>query len=321
MRRTHRIGRRPRARCALVVIASVLVVVALTAVPANGATGDIGWSRLSEFAGVDYWSGIATYGDAVYASGHRERAAVLRKYASNGSFSWTRTVDPGGVTVAEILGVAADRYGAYVAGVIYKHGIEDPVYEDGRAFVANYRPDGSQRWLTTIMLGDGSVATGIDVYGNGIYVVGQDNLNDAFGGTEESWVRRYLRSGELDWQRRIRFHAPGSPSGAIVRLNGVAATSDGIYVVGEDARHGVDGTDLAIIRKFALDSGDDWTDYRRIADVTSEIGVSADAAGADVAARSYTIDEEFDRHRYGAFQWRYEPDGTLAWDRRVTAPS
>jgi hypothetical protein len=81
---------------------------------------------------------------------------------------------------------------------------------------------------------------------------------------------------------------------------------------------------MAIVRKYALDSIEEWTDLRLIESRTYGVGIAADATGEYVVARSWSgeeIDGEWHESKHGAFLWRYDPDGSRAWQRRATAPS
>ena len=278
--------------------------------------GDLVVRRLSGFAGTDLWSGVAAYGSSVYVGGERNESGVLRRYSRTGAVIWTRSIHITGASVVSIHAVAADASGVYATG-------DYLVGDVPHAFVARYRPNATPVWVEPIDLGADSVdrsvsAVAIDTFGSHVYVAGQ-SYQTADHSDMTTFVRKLDQDAGTTWTRRVPF----DPAGYLqyVDPTGVAASADGVYLVGTGYVT-EDDTRVVFLRTYDLDGHHPRTNTHPISDFAGAVGVAADSSGAYVVAQA----EVYDAHPptyspYGSFLLKFDETASLLWQRRVTARS
>lgn len=176
------------------------------------AAGTLQWQRIINGAANadDYGTSVAieAAGAAIYVAGavhdanDRERDAFLRKYDSNGTVLWTRTVDGTEHDNDILYGVALDEAGngVVVAGML--RNLPHFAYNDG--YGARYTPAGALVWSFSYN-GPGNQHDSL----NSVAV--DENGNAGFGGYTSltadpgyarftAYARMMTRTGGLMWQ-------------------------------------------------------------------------------------------------------------------------
>jgi hypothetical protein len=301
-------------------VGAVLVVTLAVFLGGGGALadpGDVAFRRLSGFPGDDWWSGVSAYGSSVYVGGDRNEAGVLRRYSRSGDVIWTRTINIKGASTVAVHGVAADASGVYVAG---DYGDDHDVRH---AFVARYQPNATALWVETLDLGAdsvnrGSFAVAIDTFGSDIYVAGQSYQSDDHSDMT-TFVQKLDHDAGVIWTRRVPFEADSYLK--YVDPTGVAASADGVYLVGTGYVGG-DDTRVVFLRTYDTDGHHPRTNTHPISDFAGAAAVAADGGGAYVVAQA----EVYDAHPpsyspYGSFLLKFDSTASLLWQRRITARS
>lgn len=229
---------------------------------------------------------------------------------------WTRTIHITDASVVSIHAVAADSSGVYAAG--------DYLIDDvPHAFVARYRPNATPVWVQPIDLGaeslDRSVtAVAMDTYGSHIFVAGQSYGTDDHS-DQSAFVRKLDQDAGTTWTRSVPFDDAAHLR--YVDPTGVAASADGVYLVGtgyvteDDIRQ-------VFLRKYDPDGDHPQTNTHPISDFAGAVAVAADSGGAYVVAQA----EVYDAHPpsyspYGSFLLKFDETASLLWQRRITARS
>ena len=280
------------------------------------ASGDLAFSRMSQYTGLDSWAGVSSYGMSVVTAGKHGRHALVRRHNRSGNVVWSRALPTPSKAYAGILGVATDSSGIYVAGWVSPYD-EDLYEEDSRAFVARYLYNGTLDWYQTLDVKGSVVATGITTYGSFVYVVGQMQESEALGGPDAGFVQKLTRDGAYVWTELQHFRAPGP---TFIQLPvGVAVSADGVFVTGQawlDADH----EQVVEVRKYGLAGTEQWTDLRAIAGISRGVAIAADSSGVYVVARAWDYGTGGTTPPNGGFLIKYSSGG-YAWRRRVTEAS
>jgi len=176
---------------------------------------------------------IRKYGVAPGVIGRRQ---LVTPDPDTSSLLWSKQF--GTLSIELATGVASDsNNNAYVVGITY--GNLAGSTEGGRghqAFIRKYTSSGAVAWTEQFSstypgypVGSGYVyATGVAVYGNNVYMVGQTygNLSGTSRGDFDAFIRKYDLHGNVLWTRQF-----GTPYFDIA--NDVAVNDSGlIYVVG-----------------------------------------------------------------------------------------
>lgn len=263
--------------------------------------GTLIWEQTSNpSSGIDWASGVAVDGMAIYVAGIDNTAGnyqwrIEKRDLNNGALIWQQTSNPGpGNDV--VSGVAVDGTGIYVVGT---YNISPGDY--GWRIEKRDLSSGALVWeQISNPTAENDEANGIAIDGTGIYVVGVDN---ATGYWQWRIEKRDLNTGSIIWQQTF------NPSSGSDKATGVASYGSAIYVVGTEM---VTGTDYRWrIEKRDLNTG------LLIWQQTPNPGAWGDWP-SDIAVDSsgiYVVGVE--QLSANDFQWRMEKrdlkTGTLIW--------
>jgi Domain of unknown function (DUF1996)/Beta-propeller repeat len=184
---------------------------------------DLAYATASTDKGV-YVAGFTTYA-LPGQSYHNGYDAFVRKYDGAGSELWTRQFGTPGTD--QVLALAVDDSGVYVAGSTDGRFPKQTPGGDLDAFVAKFAPSGRPMWLRQFGTRGVDEATALAVAGTGLFVAGSTNgrLGPARVGGTDAFVGGFSLEGEPRWIRQF-----GSTS--TDEAHGVAVGSGTVWVVG-----------------------------------------------------------------------------------------
>lgn len=246
----------------------LLILMALAPALAVAAGRDIAWIKTF---GSSLEGEAATAVDAdnrgnVYVAGVMPGdgpRAFLRKFAPGGRVIWSRRFEAGGTnyTVADVIALDKKRGAVYVAGTT--SGALPGKRSSGGydAFLRKYKTNGLLVWTRQFGSSGDEGDLGLAVDENGrIYIAGGTTgalRGERSAGGVDAFIRRYSRSGRLQWTRQ--FGNAGDQ-----RAVSVAVGSGGqVFLLGETSRalKGQDangGTDI-FLRKYRAGGALRWT--------------------------------------------------------------
>ncbi|MBN1676292.1 MAG: SUMF1/EgtB/PvdO family nonheme iron enzyme, partial [Kiritimatiellae bacterium] len=279
------------------------------------------WTRLRGSSGGDYGDDVATDGAGnVYVSGHAWASIdgqshnalwdfMLLKYATDGSWEWTRLWGSG--ESDQGLGCIVVQTGdVYVAGCSGASVDSQPYMGEQDAVLTKYASDGTKQWtrMWGSILHDHAYGLAAGPYGN-VYVVGDAGTNfegqATFGGDGDLLLTKFASDGTRLWHRLW---------GSSLYDNAqdiVAGPSNDFYVVGT-VRGAVDGE---------LDWGNDdiiltkWVDHAEVdfivagnpgergAPAPYDYGTNVVAVGATIAESVATPADETNGTRWACAGW------------------
>ena len=180
----------------------------------------------------------------------------VRRYASDGTLAWTRTLGTGRDDV--VLGIAADDEGVYVAGAT-RGSLSAPSAGGWDAFLRRYDQSGKLVWERQFGTPEADRATAAAVSTGGVSVAGETGgaLGASSKGGMDAFLRAYSSGGAPRWTRQI-----GTPE--VDRGTSVTALGTGIglsgttggSLPGQTNAGGVDG----FSRTFTSDGAAVFTD-------------------------------------------------------------
>lgn len=229
----------------------------------------------------------------------------LRKYAPEGSVSWTETFH--GITADAAYAVAVNG-----SDEILVAGSTFTLDDDLDVWVRRYSAAGAPGWTQTF---DGAAhgadeALGIAVDPSGNVLVAGYTTTAAAG--RDIWVRKFSPAGVPQWTRTASGAGSNNDEG-----HAVAAGSDGSVVVTGFVWAGADGRDVWV-RKYDEAGTEQWT--RNYAgpqgDNDEGNGVAVDSTGAVIVVGYHSVQDA------GRDVWvrKYDGAGTEQWTQTYDAP-
>lgn len=222
-----------------------------------GHDGEELWMLQFDYGQTDDVRDIDTHEGSLYILGRSSEIlyypVLVRKYDSDGDELWSRFIGP---SYPDARAISVDTSGVYVTG-----GGILPL--DGDVFVRKYDHDGNELW--TQYFGPSTGTPGISrsfsaaAHDTGVVVAGYTygafpgytNLGNA-----DVFVRAYDPLGNVRWTRQFGTAARDG-------VFGMAAASDGVYVVGETTGALPGQTNAGLedfyIRKYDFDGNELWT--------------------------------------------------------------
>ena len=301
----------------------VLAALVIAAAPAASSAQTIEWVRQFGTAAQDRAFAVAVNASGVYVAGATEGTlpgqrsagaidAFVRKYNTNSTEIWTRQFGTAGID--EILAIAADQTGVYVAGDT--QGVLEP--ESGapqapHAFVRKYDLDGMELWTREFGSGRREEVLAIAAGAGAVYAAGDTTVtvppfDDAFvvvlGGSDGK-----ARGG----------HEFGTA--AVDHAAAIAVNASGVYVAGATQGtlpgQAAAGDSDAFLRKYDLDGNEIWT--RQFGTPASDEILSIALAASELYVAGITSEALAGQSRAGAvdaFLARYDFDGHPLWTRQ-----
>ena len=232
--------------------------------PAIAYAQSVEWLRQFGGVGHDRASAIAVDGSAIYIAGATEGAlpgqqnagaidAFVRKYGTDGGEVWTRQFGNAGID--EVLAVAVDATGVYVAGSTQGPLNSRPGAPGApHAFVRKYDPNGAELWTREFGTGRREEVLAIAVTAAGVYAAGDTTVTSP--PYDDGFVAHVRANGTMGWSRWLQ-------TGSADRVAAVAVDPSGIYVAGgtEGVLPGQTGAGDSdgFLRKFDVDGTELWT--------------------------------------------------------------
>jgi hypothetical protein len=243
---------------------------------------------------------IAVDDTGVYIVGYdnkkgNERWRIEKRSLTDGSLTWLKTSNPSsGEDKAN--GVAVDDTGVYIVGYDNKKG--NMRWRIEKRSIS----DGGLLWRKTSNPSSGSdVANSVAVDETGVYIVGYDNKKG-----NERWriEKRSLADGSLLWRKTT------NPSSGNDRANSVAVDDTGVYIVGNDEKHGENDDRWRIEKRSLTDGSLIWIKTKNPLDYPDE-PYSVAVYGSDIYIVGYdSVDFTDQRSR---IEKRSTVDGSLIW--------
>ena len=288
------------------------------------------WTRLLESSSSGYAELVIIGSDgSIYTSGYDSNDYILKKYNSDGSKLWTRSL-LGSTAYGEANAIVVSSDGSiYVAG--YR---EDNLYGtingDADGFLSKYSSDGSKSWTRLVGSSEWDSANTVTISSDGsIYVAGDTsgNLdgNSNAGSDSDAFLSKYSSDGSKSWTRMLGSSEWDS-------ANTVTISSDGsIYVAGRtegnlEGNSNNDGdsddgfTDLgdAFLSKYNSDGSKSWTRLLGSSGREDVDAVTTSSDGSIYIAGSTSGNLDGNSNAGGdsdAFLSKYNSDGSKSWTR------
>jgi hypothetical protein len=252
------------------------------------------WTRQFGTALFDAGAGIASHGTSIYIVGAMDggltgepsqtATVLVRKYDSDGNELWTRLFGPGTTHHTRGFAISVDATGIYVGGLtLGNFDGSNPNLGVADAFVRKYDQNGNEIWTRQFGTSNEDEVWTVATHVTGVYVGGYTvgSLAGANLGLQDAFVRKYDHDGNEIWTRQ--FGTTGTE-----HVQGIVASSDGVYVVGETngalpGQINAGGFDL-FVRKYDFNGNELWTRQFGTASDDTMGAFGADAGGDHVAA-------------------------------------
>lgn len=251
-----------------------------------GKDGDVKWTKYINTGNNDDLCDVTAASDGgVFAVGMRGLEtsgtastdfsdALLQKYTSSGTVSWSRTADNGKNESFNV--VAADENIIFCAG----HASES-IYADKYAAVTAYTSAGVFKWSDTLDSDIVSEFTAAAIVPDGCIAAGYCD-NRAF-------IRKYSTNGEILWTKTLEGDGAACFNSIIADESGITAlgySTESCIVSGDlsDAT-GKGGNDMLMVR---YDHDGNILSYKIIGGEGGEVILGADAYSDGIIAAGYT---------------------------------
>jgi len=269
------------------------------------ASGTLSWSRTWGGTGTDYAQSLIQTSDGGYAIagytvsyGAGNADALLAKYNSAGTLSWSRTW---GGTVNDIAySLTQTTDGGYaIAGYTANYGAGS---DD--AFLAKYDSSGTLSWSRTWGGTGTDYAYSLTQTTDGGYAIAGYTANYGAGGND-AFLAKYDSSGTLSWSRTW------GGTGTDYAYSLTQTTDGGYAIAGYTANYGA-GSNDAFLAKYDSSGTLAWSrtwggtgsDYAQSLTQTTDGGYAIAGYTASYGAGSNDV-----------FLAKYDSSGTLAWSR------
>jgi hypothetical protein len=302
---------------ALLVVSWLLLVL-----PGVAAAQTPEWTRQFGSAGHDRATAVAVDASGVYVAGATEGAlpgqtsagsidAFLRKYDRAGTELWTRQF--GSSAIDEILALAVDASGVYVAGGALGSLAGGQGAPEQHAFVRKYDAAGTEVWTREFSSGRREQVLGVGVGPSGIYAAGDTTVTAP--PFDDGFVVRLALDGALSWGRRI-----GTPQ--LDRASAIYVHATGVYVAGatEGTLPGQTsaGDSDGFVRKYDFDGTEIWTRQFGTPEGDEVVALGVDASGVYLAGTtSGALGSDKAADVIDGFAARYTFDGERVWLRQL----
>jgi hypothetical protein len=292
------------------------------ALPAIAAAQTVEWVRQFGGAAHDRAQAVAVAASGVYVAGATEGAlpgqqsagaidAFVRKYGPDGAEIWTRQFGNAGVD--EILAIAVDASGVYVAG-----STQGPL--NGRAaapgaphaFVRKYDADGAVVWTREFGTGRREEVLAVAIGAAGIFAAGDTTVTAP--PFDDGFVAQVRADGTMGWSRWIQ-------TASSDRAAAIAVDAAGVYVAGAtDATltgQTSAGDSDAFLRKFDFAGTELWTRQFGTPGGDEILSMTLDASGLYVVGTTNAVmTGQSAAGEVDAFVTKTGLDGQPLWTRQ-----
>ena len=299
-----------------------LAALMVAATPAIGSAQAVQWSVQFGGPAQDRAFAIAVHASALYVAGATEGAlpgqrnaggidAFVRKCNLNGVEVWTRQFGTPGID--EILAIAADESGIYVAGDT--QGVlraDSGATAAPHAFVRKYDTAGNELWTREFGSGRREEVLAVAAAAGGVYAAGDTTV--AAPPFDDAFVAAFDVKGAPGWSRVIG-------TGSEDRASAIAVHASGVYVAGATqgtlpGQASVGDSDN-FLRKYDLNGNEVWTRQFGTAEGDEIISMALDDTGLYLAGTtSGTIAGQPAGGAIDAVVAKYDFNGQPVWTRQ-----
>ena len=244
----------------------------------------------------------------------------IAKYNQYGNRDWLRQMGPG-----RVISTASDQEGnIYIAG--YTNGrLETQPIGFSDAFLAQYGPDGSRKWIRQFGTSGNDYAISLIVSGKDIYALGWSSHGmgpsgivlpiDQKGKKWGLWLALYDAMGTPKWVRHIE-------EGGVAITDAIADPLGNIYAVGYSARRQGQGRDI-YLAKLSKEGEKIWTKRSGVGDEDMATSISLNDEGS-ILVTGYTHGDFGQKRnnsgREDVFVMAFDPAGERKWTRLYGTP-
>lgn len=300
----------------------MLAALIVAAVPAIASAQTVQWIRQFGTAGHDRAAAIAVNASGVYVAGGTEAAlpgqrsagtvdAFIGRYDANGGEVWMRQFGTTGVD--EILAIAADDTGVYVAGDT--HGTlsaQGGAPAGPHAFVRKYDLKGTEVWTREFGTGHTDEVLALTSNAAGVYAAGDTTVTAP--PFDDAFVATFSAAGTSGWTRWIG-------TAAVDRATAIAVNATGVYVAGATqgtlGRLTGAGDADGFLRKYSVDGVEIWTRQFGTSESDEILAMAIDASGLYLAGMTTgTMGGQTSAGSGDAFVRKYDFNGEVVWTRQ-----
>ena len=217
------------------------------------------WTRQFSIGTYSEGRSIAASATEVYLAGAMRDDGFVRKFDASGKELWTRQIGTASDADDQILGIALDPTGVYVAGSTADVLPDQTSAGNADAFVRKYDPEGKEMWTRQFGSSSFDQARGIAVNVSGIYVAGLTAgvmPGTTGAGAHDVFVRKYDAHGKELWTRQFG-------TSDLDDVCAIAVDESGVYVAGTTRgalpnQNSAGGADI-FVRKYDAGGNEMWT--------------------------------------------------------------
>jgi hypothetical protein len=241
------------------------------------------WTR--QFGIGNYTEGraIAASESGVYLAGAARDDVFVRKFDPSGKDLWTRQFGTASDADDQVLGIAVDHTGIYIAGSTADVLPGQASSGNADAFVRKYDPEGKELWTRQFGTSSFDQARSVVVNASGVYVAGLTAgamEGQTSAGIHDVFVRKYDPGGKELWTRQF-----GTSN--LDDVCAISADGSGVYVSGTTLGllpgQTRSGTADLFVRKYDADGNQLWTRQFGTTEYDQARGMSVHGGGVYVA--------------------------------------
>lgn len=273
-----------------------------------GAGGEPYWTALYDGSGDDEFNDVTTDADNnIYLVGKTPTGigtnnSLLFKFTNDGTAEFAYTL---GINVSTQQ-THGEGIGLDSSGNIYVTGYTVAVGDGEEGFIAKYNSSGTLQWdkrLGSSSSADRFQRCVVDSSNDIITVGTYQQASTSY--QNEILIAKYNGSGVLQWNRKIDGSGDDSAVGITVD------SSNNIYIAGQTASSGVQGSNDMFIAKYNSSGTIQWK--RTLGTTNNDVAknVRVDSSG-DVYLLGYSLVSTYD-----AILAKYNSSGTFQWDTRL----
>jgi len=272
------------------------------------------WTRQFDIGNYSEGRAIAASASEVYLAGLTRDDGFVRKFDANGKELWTRQIGTASDADDQILAIALDATGIYVAGSTADVLPGQTSAGNADAFVRKYDPEGKELWTRQFGTSSFDQARGIAVNNSGVYVAGLTvgaMPGATSTGTHDVFVRKYDAGGKELWT-----HQFGTSN--LDEVCGIAVDGSGVYVAGTtrgalQGQTNAGGADM-FIRKYDAAGKEMWTRQFGTVEYDHARAISVHDAGVYVAGWTLgSIPRQASHGMHDALIARFSTAGEPIW--------
>ena len=276
------------------------------------------WTRQFSIGTYSEGRAIAASASEVYVAGATRDDVFVRKYDANGKDLWTRQFGTASDADDQVLGIALDNTGLYLAGSTADTLPGQASAGNADAFVRKYDPEGKELWTRQFGTSSFDQARGIAVNTSGIYLAGLTAgamPGQTSAGAHDAFVRKYDASGKELWTRQFGTSNLDDVCAVAIDESGVYVAGTTLGVLPGQTRSG--SADM-FVRKYDPEGNELWTRQFGTTEYDQARGMSVYGAGVYLAGWTLgTVPGQAAHGLHDALIVRFSTAGEQTWARAV----